>query len=159
MKPINGLIKILFVFFFILQITTHAKLLSETDKQVIERKLPFLSGKVSLLSLQAFDTEQQFSNQIRLYVFSEYYIVWSFCNYIIILIGKKKSFILNDFDYFGVLGIFDGFFTIVFPITFVEKSRKKEKNCCSFSVTLETKILVWLNVPDIVCNESCKLTN
>lgn len=49
--------------------------MSETDKQVIERKLPFLSGKVSLLSLQAFDTEQQFSNQIRLYVFSEYYIV------------------------------------------------------------------------------------
>lgn len=57
-----------YLFFFILQITTHAKLLSETDKQVIERKLPFLSGKVSLLSLQAFDTEHQFSNRIRLYV-------------------------------------------------------------------------------------------
>lgn len=55
--------------FFILQITTHSKLMSETDKQGIERKLPFLSGKLSLLSLQAFDTEQQFSNQIRLYVF------------------------------------------------------------------------------------------
>lgn len=39
--------------------------MSETDKQVIERRLPFLSGKVSLLSLQAFDTEQQFSYQIR----------------------------------------------------------------------------------------------
>lgn len=43
--------------------------MSETDKQGIEKKLPFLSGKVSLLSLQAFDTEQQFSYQIRFHVF------------------------------------------------------------------------------------------
>lgn len=69
MKPIPVL-SLDTIFFFILQITTHSKLMSETDKQVIERKLPFLSGKVSLLSLQAFDTEQQFSNQIRLYVLS-----------------------------------------------------------------------------------------
>lgn len=39
--------------------------MSETDRQVIERRLPFLSGKIALLSLQAFDTEQQFSYQIR----------------------------------------------------------------------------------------------
>lgn len=45
--------------------------MSETDKQGIEKKLPFLSGKVSLLSLQAFDTEQQFSYQIRFHVFDK----------------------------------------------------------------------------------------
>ena len=39
--------------------------MSETDKQRMESELPFLAGKVSLLSLQAFDTEQQFSTQIR----------------------------------------------------------------------------------------------
>lgn len=39
--------------------------MSEADRQDIEKQLPFLLGKVSLLSLQAFDTEQQFSYQIR----------------------------------------------------------------------------------------------
>lgn len=50
---------------FFLQITTHSKLMSEADRQDIEKRLPFFSGKVCLLSLQAFDTEQQFSYQIR----------------------------------------------------------------------------------------------
>lgn len=39
--------------------------MSEADRQDIEKRLPFFSGKVCLLSLQAFDTEQQFSYQIR----------------------------------------------------------------------------------------------
>ena len=49
-----------------LQITTHSKLMSDADRHLMENQLPFLAGKVSLLSLQAFDTEQQFSCQIRL---------------------------------------------------------------------------------------------
>ncbi|XP_062570766.1 E3 ubiquitin-protein ligase RNF213-like isoform X2 [Saccostrea cucullata] len=48
-----------------IQITTHSKLMSVEDKRALERTLPFLSGKIAILSLQAFDTEQQFSYQIR----------------------------------------------------------------------------------------------
>lgn len=61
------LCRTLYTFFHIVfvQITTHSKLMSEADKEFIEKNLPFLSNKVSLFSLKAFDTEQQFSNQIR----------------------------------------------------------------------------------------------
>lgn len=44
--------------------------MSEADRQDIEKRLPFFSGKVCLLSLQAFDTEQQFSYQIRFVLIS-----------------------------------------------------------------------------------------
>ncbi|XP_061196022.1 E3 ubiquitin-protein ligase rnf213-alpha-like [Saccostrea echinata] len=48
-----------------IQVTTHSKLLSMEDKQDIENNIPMLKGKIALLSLQAFGTEQQFSRQIR----------------------------------------------------------------------------------------------
>ncbi|XP_062570768.1 E3 ubiquitin-protein ligase rnf213-alpha-like isoform X2 [Saccostrea cucullata] len=48
-----------------IQVTTHSKLLSMEDKQDIENNIPILQGKIALLSLQAFGTEQQFSRQIR----------------------------------------------------------------------------------------------
>lgn len=63
--------------------------MSETDKQGIERKLPFLSGKVSLLSLQAFDTEQQFSYQIRFNIFNKSAIV--LCGAYVIICRFKRE--------------------------------------------------------------------
>lgn len=63
--------------------------MSETDRQVIERRLPFLSGKISLLSLQAFDTEQQFSCQIR---FILYFFIPS--NFEFILAGDFKRLLI-----------------------------------------------------------------
>lgn len=81
--------------------------MSETDRQVIERRLPFLSGKISLLSLQAFDTEQQFSYQIRLNI--QYLVVFSshkldllllFCFYLpfIVLLYKGRARRYNSDD-------------------------------------------------------------
>ena len=45
------------------QVTTHSKLLTEQERQDLEKRLPVAS--VTLLSLQAFDTEQQFCQQLR----------------------------------------------------------------------------------------------
>ncbi|XP_052062754.1 E3 ubiquitin-protein ligase rnf213-alpha-like isoform X2 [Mytilus californianus] len=47
------------------QITTNSKLLSIADIDILCRFLPILRKNIVLLNLQSFDTEQQFSRQIK----------------------------------------------------------------------------------------------
>ncbi|XP_063441660.1 E3 ubiquitin-protein ligase rnf213-alpha-like [Mytilus trossulus] len=47
------------------QITTNSKLLSIADLDILCRFLPILRKNIVLLNLQSFDTEQQFSRQIK----------------------------------------------------------------------------------------------
>ncbi|XP_076466869.1 E3 ubiquitin-protein ligase rnf213-alpha-like [Babylonia areolata] len=47
------------------QVTTHSKLLTEQERATLQKTLPVCT--VTLLSLQAFDTEQQFCQQLRLF--------------------------------------------------------------------------------------------
>ncbi|KAL8581505.1 hypothetical protein ACOMHN_042898 [Nucella lapillus] len=47
------------------QVTTHSKLVTEQERLALRESLPVCA--VTLLSLQAFDTEQQFSQQLRLF--------------------------------------------------------------------------------------------
>ncbi|CAG2252471.1 RNF213 [Mytilus edulis] len=47
------------------QITTNSKLLSIADLNILCRFLPILRKNIVLLNLQSFDTEQQFSRQIK----------------------------------------------------------------------------------------------
>ncbi|KAK7107714.1 hypothetical protein V1264_015588 [Littorina saxatilis] len=48
------------------QVTTHSKLLTEQERVELCESLPGVSS-ITLLSLQAFDTEQQFCQQLRLF--------------------------------------------------------------------------------------------
>jgi hypothetical protein len=45
------------------QVTTHSKLLTEQERQDLQQQLPV--SAITVLSLQAFDTEQQFCQQLR----------------------------------------------------------------------------------------------
>jgi len=54
-----------FYFFIIFQITTNSKLLSTADIDDLCKCIPIQRQNVTLLTLQSFDTEQQFSRKIR----------------------------------------------------------------------------------------------
>ncbi|XP_071137099.1 E3 ubiquitin-protein ligase rnf213-alpha-like [Mytilus edulis] len=47
------------------QITTNSKLLATADIEVLCRFIPILKQNITLLTLQSFDTEQQFSRKIK----------------------------------------------------------------------------------------------
>jgi hypothetical protein len=58
---------VIFIFFIylFLQITTNSKLLSTADIDDLCKCIPIQRQNVTLLTLQSFDTEQQFSRKIR----------------------------------------------------------------------------------------------
>lgn len=49
----------------IFQITTNSKLMSTADIEIMCRIIPIQKQNVTLLTLQSFDTEQQFSRKIK----------------------------------------------------------------------------------------------
>jgi hypothetical protein len=55
------------------QVTTHSKLVTERERQDLERQLPGFTFK--LLSLQAFHTEQQFRHQLRYCTFHSKFLL------------------------------------------------------------------------------------
>jgi hypothetical protein len=57
----------------LLQVTTHSKLVTERERQDLERQLPGFTFK--LLSLQAFHTEQQFRHQLRYCTFHSKFLL------------------------------------------------------------------------------------
>ena len=55
----------LFLLIFSIQVTTHGKLLRQAELTTIAREIGLTHEECSLLHLQKYETEQQFSDEIR----------------------------------------------------------------------------------------------